>query len=112
MVDLISENYWDGIMEIKITGIAAALLVTLGACASEIEMPAASVTMFESGETTVMTGQLYGRLDGSSRTVLSGDGMSCEMEMAKQSDGSAAGVMNCTDANGQLVYSAAQSVTA
>lgn len=80
-------------------------LFALSACATEVQMKAASVSKFDDGSELVMTGALFGRIDGSSRYTLSGGGLECNGTTAKQRDGSALSNMVCTDEDGaQTAY--------
>lgn len=78
----------------------------LAACSTDTaEFPAASVLRFEDGTEWVMTGTLFGNRDGSSRTILSGSGITCETNLTRQPGGVSVGTNTCTEtATGKVVF--------
>ena len=83
---------------------ASALMATLlGACSTTAKFPAASVARFADGSEWVMTGELFGNMDGSSRTILSGSGITCETNLTRRADKSSVGTQICTDSSGVTV---------
>ena len=96
----------------KPLGLLLGGVLFVAGCSTSVTMDAASVTKFADGNEWIMSGELLGRIDGSSVTRLAGNGLSCELEQTRQADRSTAGIMNCIDADGKLVYSERQRVPA